>query len=100
MQNRFTGVDLFRIFCLRKGQVERGQVFDAVDQVLGVVADLGREFCQHAAFFVAFGQFQFADLVVQFHHRSGSTNSVAPEDDWSCTTDLIRPLNSERSGMT
>ena len=31
---------------------------------------------------------------------SGSTNRVAPEEDWSCTIDLIWPLNSERSGST
>ena len=69
MQHWCASVNLLRVFCFGKGQVEHGQVLDAVGQVPSMFADLCREFAQHAQFLVALGQVEFADGVVEFDHR-------------------------------
>ena len=69
MQNRFAGLQLFRILCLGKNKVEHCQVFQAIDELLAVVGDLGGELVQDASFLIALLQLQLAHGVVQLDDR-------------------------------
>ena len=69
MQQRLAGVHLLGVLGLGKGQVELGQRFDTVDDLLRCDSHLRGQLGQHAAHFVAFGELQFALGVVQLDDR-------------------------------
>ena len=68
-QYRFVCPDRVGVFGLGKCQVEFGQRRHPGDDFSGQPADLRREFGQHPAGFVPFGDHGFAQGIVEFHHR-------------------------------